>query len=252
MSRSKTYRALVLQVRQSGEQNREAVFFTQEEGIIRATLFGGPKSKLRSYVSSFHQGTLWVYEDPVRNSKKITDFDVQFWRPALRESYARLMAGSTLLEIVLASQGGGSSWEEAFTLTTETIETLNTISEQSIPSLVTYFFWNWLKQLGLLPELDQCQHCACTVRPDEVVWYSSLKQQALCGSCITGEEHTQKAGLFPVNGGGRRWIRRIMELPPSQIERYRLDEPSLRQVQQLGTELLQHALGEPIRYWETL
>jgi hypothetical protein len=43
-----------------------------------------------------------------------------------------------------------------------------------------------------------------------------------------------------------------LELPPSQIERYRLDEPSLRQVQQLGAELLQHALGEPIRYWETL
>lgn len=252
MSRSKTYRALVLQVRQSGEQNREAVFLTQEEGILRATLFGGPKSKLRAYVAPFHQGQLWVYADPVRNTKKITDFDVQFWRPALRESYARLMAGSTLLEIVLASQGGGGSWEEAFTLTTETIETLNTISEPDIPSLVTYFFWNWLKLLGLLPELDRCQLCACTVRPDEVVWYSSSKQQALCGACLSGEEHTMQQGLFPLNGGGRRWIRRVLELRASQIERYRLDEPSLRQVQRLGTELLQHALGEPIRYWETL
>jgi len=252
MSRSKTYTALVLQVRQSGEQNREAVFLSREEGILRATLFGGPKSKLRSYVSPFHQGTLWLYEDPVRNTKKITDFDVQFWRPALRESYARLMAGSAMLETVLASQAGGGTWKEAFDLTAESIETLSTIAEPRIPVLVTYFFWNWLKLLGLVPELDQCNHCACTVRPDEVVWYSSPEQQVLCSTCAEPVKKTVQAGLFPVNGGGRRWITRMLELRAREIERYSVDESTLLQVQRLGTELLQHALGTPIRYWETL
>jgi len=252
MNRSKTYTALVLQVRQSGEQNREAIFLSREEGILRATLFGGPKSKLRSYVSPFHQGTLWLYEDPVRNTKKITDFDVQFWRPALRESYARLMAGSTILETVLASQGGGGTWNEAFDLTAETIETLSTIAEDGIPVLITYFFWNWLQLLGLVPELDRCQHCACTARPDEVVWYSSLEQQVLCSSCVAPEKQTVLAGLFPVNGGGRRWITRIVELQAREITRYKVDETTLMQVQRLGTELLQHALGISIHYWETL
>ncbi|AEJ20101.1 DNA repair protein RecO [Gracilinema caldarium] len=252
MSRSRTYTALVLQVRQSGEQNREAIFFTLEEGILRATLFGGPKSKLRSYVSPFHQGKLWIYEDPVRNTKKITDFDVQFWRPTLRESYAKLMAGSTMLEIVIASQGGGGTWKEAFELTTESIEVLNRITEASIPILITYFVWNWLNLMGILPELDQCERCACTVRADEVVWYSSSEQQVLCDFCAEPVKKTIQTGLFPINGGGRRWISRILELPASQVERYRVDEATQTQVQHLGTALLQQTLGTPVRYWEIL
>jgi DNA repair protein RecO (recombination protein O) len=252
MSRSKTYTALVLKVRQSGEQNREAVFLTLEDGMLRATLFGGPKSKLRSYVSPFHQGKLWIYEDPVRNTQKITDFDVQFWRPALRESYARLMAGSTMLEIVIASQGGGGSWKAAFDLTTESIETLNNIAEASIPMLVIYFIWNWLKLMGLLPGFDQCEHCACTVRADEVVWYSSPEQQVLCNSCAEPVKQQAQRGLFPLNGGGRRWISRILELPADQVERYRVDEATQTQVQRLGAALLQQALGITIPYWETL
>ncbi|MDR2104051.1 MAG: recombination protein O N-terminal domain-containing protein, partial [Treponema sp.] len=81
MNRSFTYSALVLRVRSSGESNREAFFLTAEEGLIRATVFGGPKSKLRSHVAPFHRGTLWVYHDPIRDSRKVTDFDVQSWRP---------------------------------------------------------------------------------------------------------------------------------------------------------------------------
>ncbi|MCA1949167.1 MAG: DNA repair protein RecO [Treponema sp.] len=252
MSRSKTCTALVLQVRQSGEQNREAVFLSREEGILKATLFGGPKSKLRAYVSPFHEGILWYYEDPVRNTKKITDFDVRHWRPALRESYAHLMAGSALLEIVLASQGSGGPWQEAFTLLSETLETLSTIQEAGIPVIVTYFIWNWLKVLGLLPELEHCQNCACNVRPDEVVWYSSLEQQAYCSSCGEPIQRTERERLFPINGGGRRWVARILELPASQVERYRVDEQTLAQVQRLGTELLQQALSRPISYGDTL
>lgn len=252
MSRSKTYRALVLQVRQSGEQNREAVFLTSEEGLIRATLFGGPKSKLRSYVSPFHQGTLWIYEDPVRNTKKITDFDVQYWRPSIRESYARLMAASTLLEIILASQGSGGNWETAFRLASESLETLAAIREGTIGTLLTFFTWNWLNLLGLVPELDHCQHCACTVRPDEVVWYSSSEQIVFCTACKEEPRKTGQERIFPINGGGRRWISKILELPAVQAERYSIDQETLLQVQRLGTELLQNALGLTIRYWNTL
>lgn len=71
MSRTFTHQALVLQVRSSGESNREAVFLSAEEGILRATVFGGPKSKLRAYVAPFHAGTLWIYRDPVRDYRKI-------------------------------------------------------------------------------------------------------------------------------------------------------------------------------------
>ncbi|MDR2078214.1 MAG: recombination protein O N-terminal domain-containing protein, partial [Treponema sp.] len=54
-----TYSAIILRVRPSGESNRETWALTAEEGILRATVFGGPKSKLRSHVEPYHRGTLW-------------------------------------------------------------------------------------------------------------------------------------------------------------------------------------------------
>ncbi|MDR2484736.1 MAG: recombination protein O N-terminal domain-containing protein, partial [Treponema sp.] len=54
MARSFTYSALVLRVRPVGESNREAWFLTPEEGVLKAAVFGGPKSKLRAHIAPFH------------------------------------------------------------------------------------------------------------------------------------------------------------------------------------------------------
>ncbi|MDR1100566.1 MAG: recombination protein O N-terminal domain-containing protein, partial [Treponema sp.] len=116
MPRTFTYTALVLRTRPSGESNREAWFLTAEEGLLRATVFGGPRSRLRAHVAPFHSGPLWIYHDPVRDSRKITDFDVLCWRPGIREQYERTMAADALAETILNSHGGGGNWKTAFAL----------------------------------------------------------------------------------------------------------------------------------------
>ncbi|MDR2782867.1 MAG: recombination protein O N-terminal domain-containing protein, partial [Treponema sp.] len=106
MTRNATYSALVLRTRPVGESNREAFFLTAEGGVIRATVFGGAKSKLRACVSPFHQGTLWVYHDTVKDFMKVTDFDVKQWRPGLRELYDRSMAAAAVMDTIAASHAG--------------------------------------------------------------------------------------------------------------------------------------------------
>ncbi|MDR1970606.1 MAG: recombination protein O N-terminal domain-containing protein, partial [Treponema sp.] len=96
MARNVTYSALVLRARPSGESNREITFLTAEEGLIRATVFGGPKSKLRAHTAPYHRGKLWIYRDPAKTFMKVTDFDVQVWRPGIRELYERTMAASAV------------------------------------------------------------------------------------------------------------------------------------------------------------
>jgi DNA repair protein RecO (recombination protein O) len=56
MPRNHTYTALILRVRPSGESHREVWFLSAEEGILRATVFGGPKSRLRSQAAPFTRG----------------------------------------------------------------------------------------------------------------------------------------------------------------------------------------------------
>ena len=85
MNRNSETEATVLALKQIGEQNRLVTLFTPKDGVITAVLYGGPKSKLRAMVSPYHRGRIWLYTDTVRKSCKISDFDVQNFRPGIRE-----------------------------------------------------------------------------------------------------------------------------------------------------------------------
>jgi DNA repair protein RecO (recombination protein O) len=245
MSRTRTYSALVLRVRPVGESNREAWFLTAEEGILRATLYGGPKSRIRSHVAPFHRGKLWIYHDPVRDSRKVTDFDVRAWRPGIREAYHRSMAALTLSETVLASHGGGGSWAEALSLTDNALDALEAADEGTGARIVVHFLWNWAELLGLRPPLGRCSSCACETGPDEVVWYSPGDGGFLCASCGDG-----RRDLLRLGPAGRRWLKTVESLNPALLSRYILEGESFRQVWTLVLGILSAALGRRLDSWD--
>ncbi|MDR2467389.1 MAG: recombination protein O N-terminal domain-containing protein [Spirochaetaceae bacterium] len=154
MSRFKTEDALVLRTRACGESNREAFFLTGGQGIIRAIVYGGPKSKLRAMVSPFHSGVVYLYHDPVRDSYKVSDFDVRFWHPGIRENYERTMAAGALCETILAGHGGGF-WREALDLACAVFAALEDAGTELCSSIVVYFLWKWAELLGVRPEFPR-------------------------------------------------------------------------------------------------
>lgn len=250
MSRTAVYTALALQVRSFGESNREAVFLTAEEGLLRATVFGGPKSKLRSYAAPYHGGKIWIYRDPVRDSRKLTDFDVLSWRPGIRESYGKLMAAGALAETILASHGGGGSWTEALDLANGTLDALDAGTENTILGTILRFLLLWAELLGAVPELDRCCRCACTPREDEVLYYSRIEGALVCAECAAPLLRSAAEDLISLGPGARRWISAAARLSAAEALRYGMDGRSSSQVQSFATELLAGALGRKLPSWE--
>jgi DNA repair protein RecO (recombination protein O) len=270
MSRSITYSALVLRLRPSGESNREAWFLTAEEGILRATVFGGPKSRFRSHVAPYHRGILWIYYDPVRDSRKVTDFDVHRWRPGIRELYERTAAAAAVAETILAGHGGGGSWTEALALADRTLDALEQADEGTSRRIFIHFLWNWAELSGIQPELDHCASCrkrfaetggnaegsggnACEGREDEVLWYSKREGGLLCPSCTgntTNKAVERENGLLPVGSGARRWLAATAALGPSFLDRYTLDRVSEEQARTFTTELLAEITGRGLASWK--
>jgi len=246
MSRSFSYSALALRVKASGE-SREAWFLSAEEGIIRATLFGGPKSRLRSHVAPFHEGTLMIYRDPVKDTRKVTDFDVQSWRPGIREVWERAMAADALAETILAFQGGGGNWADAFKLATAVLDTLNEASAGNCSLLITYFFWHWIQILGLKPDISACASC----RREEIhssmscSWYSIKKEAFFCENCVQNADL-----LLRIDPGTRVWLTEIELLPSSALETITIDAVSLEQARALSQTILAGALGRRLSTWE--
>jgi DNA repair protein RecO (recombination protein O) len=243
MQRNQTYSALTLRVQTRAEQ-REAWFLTAEAGLIRAAVFGGPKSSLRAYVAPFHQGKLFVYHNPVKDSYKVTDFDVQFWREELHEQYCRLICAQSLAETILASYASGGAWSAAFAQAERTLNALALSAEPLCRRLLIHFLWNWIKLLGLAPDLRACCSCGAEVPAQTELLFSFSEGGALCSACRSG------AAVMPVNSGARRWLHCTEDVSPEQLARYGADTQSLAQAKALATGILSGVLGRRLSTWD--
>jgi DNA repair protein RecO (recombination protein O) len=233
MTRTASYQALVLRVRPSGE-HREAEFLTSEEGIVRATVFGGPKSHLRAHVAPFHSGTLWIYRDPVKDTRRVNDFDVVSWRPGLRELYERAGTASAMAALVLESRGGGDAFAGAAKLVRESLDALESADEGCCPRILAAFMWNWAGLLGQKPSLERCSSCACEPRGDEVLWFIR-GEGLLCNNCV---RRAAGSGYGPALGpGARRWLRAVEG--GAGVSRTSLDASSLAEAEALVRALLE-------------
>ncbi|MDR3325219.1 MAG: recombination protein O N-terminal domain-containing protein [Spirochaetaceae bacterium] len=217
MNRFITSAALTLRVRSSGESNREAFFLTAEMGIIRATVYGGPKSRLRSHVSPFHSGALYLYHDPVRDTYKVSDFDVANWHPGIRESYERTVNAGAICEAILAGHGGGSDWNEALRRANLSFDALDGADAGCARRIALHFLWNWAELLGVRPDMDNDDELPAIRNP-----------------------------------GALRWLRVVENLEPSALARYTLDDVSLQYAQTLCMEILSSAFGRRLSSWRNI
>jgi DNA repair protein RecO (recombination protein O) len=207
-------------------------------------------------VAPFHQGRLWLYHDPVRDSRKVTDFDVEDWRPGIRERYERAMAADAAAETILVSQGGGGAWDHAFNLCSRTLSALEGAGETQCLRVFLRFLWDWVDILGLRPEL-RCASCGRDFTGDgtpdagERVWYSPREGGFFCAACGAGAEE-----CFPLGSGARRWLAGAKNSDgpfpeTSGAEGPPPEEAVLKELRAVLTGMMAHALGRRLGTWDT-
>jgi len=252
MARNLTCSALILRSRPSGESNREAWLLGAETGLIRATVFGGPKSRLRSYASPFHSGQAWIYHDPVKDTRKLTDFDVASWRPGLRELYDRAMAADALAETALASHGGGGNWPGALSLLEAALDALAGADGDTCPRVLLWFLWQWADFLGLRPEFARCSVCGRPSAAGDTLRFSPREGGMICARCpgVEAGARFREQSLAEAGPGCRLWLETVRPLPPALLARYTLDGKSAREAKALTTAVLACAIGRRLASWD--
>ncbi|MCL2184827.1 MAG: DNA repair protein RecO [Treponema sp.] len=252
MSRTNVYTALILRNRPAGESNNEVTLLTEEEGIIKATVFGGPKSKLRAHCAPFNSGQVWIYRDKSKEYGKLSDFDVRFWRPGLREMYERTMAAGALAETILASHGGGGEWGSALKLILDTLDTLESANEELCGRLLVHFLWRWAGLLGIQPHVDCC--AACGKESGGILVFNVHEGALVCAACAA-EASLDKAvktskNDVKLNPGCRRWLSAVGELDASFLHRYSMDNKSFSEAKALVCAVITGALGKRLASWD--
>jgi len=251
MNRNENYSALILRSRSSGEANRDVWLLTAEAGLIRATVFGGPKSKLRSYASPFHSGQALVYHDPAKDSRKLSDFDVRSWRPGLREVYERAMAADAVAETALASHGGGGNWGRALSLAEAALDALSLADSAACGRILLCFLWQWADFLGLRPDFDSCSMCGKQAPPGALIQFSPKEGGVVCAACRGTHAYLEGHGGYVSAGSAcRRWLETVRPLAPAEVAAYPIDDSAFREAMALATTILAEALGRRLVSWD--
>ncbi|OJF76014.1 MAG: DNA repair protein RecO [Treponema sp. CETP13] len=237
MERNITNTVIVLSLRAVGESSRLATCISPERGVFTAMVFGGRKGKLKSLVSPYHSGKMWLYVDSSKNSIKVQDFDVLETRPSIRENIYKTCAAALGAELVIKT-GGVSEPETMFYLIKGFLDGLNLVNENSAKTGTLRFLWRYLEFMGLQPDCFFCSTCRTPFSKNSVRLYSATENGFICNDCIA---EFPSGFNFPIGDEAIHYLQKVTSLPPNQSRATALSQNSYNELHQLLFFLISQA-----------
>jgi len=274
MNRNYQTEAVVLSLSSLGENNSLVTLLTRDRGIVKACLYGGPKSKLKSLCAQFHTGKVWIYETPEKNQNKISDFEVTKYHGTFSEnlfkSYAALLASELAIKTECA--GGGDNIENCWNLINGFFDGLELCNEEQGKAGLIRFLWRFIHISGLLPDTEECEACgrplcqnpadSVSQKPEKVrlleemfgnpepekksfpdtVYFNTINSSFMCPECASTAHMTNQ----PLSLMGLNYLSSIINLPPSASRNMPLDQKSFLQIRSIVFDLAEKAANGPL------
>ena len=241
--RNKSTEAIILSVHIQGENNRTVCALSPETGIFYCTLYGGPKSVLRSLVQPFNSGTIWLYENTARHSTKITDFDVKSCHLSFRTSLYKMWAANLASELIVKTKCAGEN-EKAFILFKALTDGMEATDENGARLGMLRFLWRYMGLSGLQPNVTQCVSCGENlIAPGKtdsgMALYNSSLHGFLCTDCMNARENKN----LIVDKDALTYLAAINTLTPGKVRSLVLSSESAWRLKQFLYELTEEACG---------
>ncbi len=173
-----------------GEADRVVVMLSPNRGKIRTVAKGVRKttSRFGGRLEPFTHVDLVLYEG--RNLDTITQVSVIEAFPRLRADLERVLAASSMVEVIDAVTTEDESSVRAFLLLQRGLKALEAGPRH--PDLVASFLLKTADAIGLAPALTECAGCGTT---EDVTRFAFAAGGALCERCRTPGAVALRAGL---------------------------------------------------------
>jgi len=189
--RNESFEALFLRSKESPSGDRIVSMLSAEAGIVDAFVFGGPRSSLRSSASPFVFAKVFIYADPVKHYRKLSDLSIIESFSRLRESYSRLWSASVIAELIIKTSGCGGEYAEVLELSLQALRVLNDEEDERADMTLLAYLWKILEIMGLRPDLERCAGCGGKLAFHEGgarealtgMQYSAAHDGFVCDSC---------------------------------------------------------------------
>ncbi len=231
MNRSYFTNTIILNLKPAGENNSTVTLLTPDKGVIYATLYGGPKSKLRSQVALWHSGKIWLYENPEKKQTKISDMEVTDYHTTFGQNLFKQYAASLAAELAIKTRCAGSP-EHCFTLVKGFMDGMELCDEEQSRLGLIRFLWRYLELMGVRPETNGSKAFA----PKAVSYYN------IAENCFTWERDEQSTFLIPIKNEAVQYLAAVSECTPSEVRKIVIDKAVYEELKQFVFFLLEKNL----------
>lgn len=255
MSRNETVPAVIISIKPLGENN-SSICILSRDGIQYATMYGGPKSRLRSLAAQWNSGNAYLYKNEENHSVKLSDFDVKNYHLSFRESLLKTYAASLAAELAVKTKCAGSP-EKCFTLISGFIDGLELCATDTQTNTgIIRFIWRYLELLGIQPDISVCAGCGTDLLTGNFtgigVSYDSGENGFICSDCGAHIDSAPFAERpFFLKTQAVRYLAGVTSLPPAQSRSIPADEESIWQMKKLVYYLAEQAAGIKLKTLET-
>ena len=246
-NRNLSFEAVVLRCRESPGGDRIVTFLASDSGLVDAFVFGGPKSKLRSQAAPYHAGMAWIYRDPVKDLRKLSDFDARETYPTLRDNLRKIWAASYFAETVLRTDAAGGEFREAFDLLRSGLSALDAGDEADVDYVCLQYGWRLLELMGLRPDPETCGQCGGLLTEIRRAAFSRAQGAFRCDRCARDSGPEALADELALSGGALRYLAVSRDLPFRDALRIRPSEADLPVLKALVFHLVRAAAEGELR-----
>jgi DNA repair protein RecO (recombination protein O) len=228
MYRNISTQAIVIRRERLGEFHKSLVLLTSDMGLVRAVAYGAYRmnSSLRMGSEPFTVSLVRLYNNPVKQSYKVTDLEIRQTFDSLLRDFSRVAAASLWAEVTLKSYAAGETSDELFQLFLGSLQLLDTAEPRTEPYVTIQFLWRFLSLAGYQPALETCCQCGAPFR-DRSASFSPAVHGFLCSSCVPASARSVPAGAL-------RYLGATGNLPLPQAVHVTVEPASL--------SVLRHAL----------
>ena len=252
MNRSSSTSAIILSLKPLGENNSSVTLLTPDNGIVYAVLYGGPKSRMRSLVSQWNSGKVWLYENPEKNQIKISDFEVSNYHTSFSQNLFKSYAASLAAELAIKTRCAGSA-QQCHRLVSGFPDGMELCDEEQSRLGLLRFLWRYLELLGIQPQSHACSNCGKTFldtrfAPEAVSYYNSMENSFICPDCA---DHLQGENMLSVKNTAVQYLSALTVLTPSEARKLTIDEEIYGQIRQLVFFLIENSIDQKLNSIET-
>ncbi len=227
------------------ENDRIAVLFSREYGLLRAIAKGArsSRSKMGPLLSPLRHSQIQLVAG--KGLHKIRQVQgVQAWS-ALQKDYDKLMCGLVMAELIALFCQEEDAQPEVFD---GTIMALALLAETPRPKLqLLWYLLFFLGQQGALADLDTCTRCDLELFPGDPVFFETRRAGLQCDACTpSAQEHPHLA----LSEAQHESLLTLRETPnPAKIQ---LTEAELNSLLRAFHTYVYHASGQRIKSFSAL